>query len=234
MRLLILSLFLLLTSISTQAQWLTKSRVLNNENFDKGLFSWGYFLGGNSFDYNFDYKQEQTDIQVQRDAGFNVGLLGNLRLFKYLDLRIEPGLIFAQRTLLYAPDPQFNNEIDQIRDIGATYVYLPLLLKFNTKRLNNMRPFATAGIATATNLSSNEDNPDDNSAGQFRTDSSPLFYEIGFGIDFYLPYFKFTPAIKGVFGITDELVRDDDPNSPWTGNIDKLTSRGFFLTFTFQ
>ena len=97
-----------------------------------------------------------------------------------------------------------------------------------------MRPFATAGIATATNLSSNEDNPDDNSAGQFRTDSSPLFYEIGFGIDFYLPYFKFTPAIKGVFGITDELVRDDDPSSPWTGNIDKLTSRGFFLTLTVQ
>ena len=143
-------------------------------------------------------------------------------------------MVFAQRTLLYAPDPQFNNENDQIRDVPAAYIYLPLLLKFNTKRLNNIRPFVTAGIATATNVSSNEDNPDDNSAGQFRTDSSPLFYEIGFGIDFYLPTCKVTPGIKGVFGITDELVRDDDPNSPWTGNIDKLTSRGFFLTFTFQ
>ena len=234
MRLLILSLFLLLTSVSTQAQWLTKARVLNDENFDKVRFSWGFFLGGTSFDYNFDYKQEQTDIQVQRDAGFTVGLLGNLRLFEYLDLRIKPGLVFAQRTLLYAPDPQFNNENDQIRDVPAAYIYLPLLLKFNTKRLNNIRPFVTAGIATATNLSSNEDNPDDNSAGQFRTDSSPLFYEIGFGIDFYLPTCKVTPGIKGVFGITDELVRDDDPNSPWTGNIDKLTSRGFFLTLTVQ
>ena len=104
MRLLILSLFLLLTSISTQAQWLTKARLLNDENFDKVRFSWGFFLGGTSFDYNFDYKQEQTDIQVQRDAGFTVGLLGNLRLFEYLDLRIEPGLVFAQRTLLYAPN----------------------------------------------------------------------------------------------------------------------------------
>lgn len=226
-------LFFLLTSAS-QAQWLTKPRVLNNENFDKATISWGFYMGGNSFDYNFDYRSEQTDIQVQRDAGFNVGLLSNLRLSEYIDLRTEPGLSFVQRTLLYAPDPRFNNEADQVRNVPATYIYLPLLLKFNTKRLNNIRPFVTAGIATVSNLSSNEDNPDDNSAGQFRTDSKPLFYEIGFGIDFYLPYFKFTPTIKGVFGISDELVRDDIPNSPWTGNIDKLTSRGVFLNFIFQ
>ena len=59
-------------------------------------------------------------------------------------------------------------------------------------------------------------------------------WEIGFGIDFYLYYFKFTPSIRGVFGFNDELVRDDTPNSQFTGNIDKMTTRAIFLNFTFQ
>jgi hypothetical protein len=29
-------------------------------------------------------------------------------------------------------------------------------------------------------------------------------------------------------------VADDDPNSPWTGNIDNLATRGIFVNFTFQ
>jgi hypothetical protein len=82
--------------------------------------------------------------------------------------------------------------------------------------------------------SSNQDNPDDNSSGQFRTTKSSLFYELGFGIDFYLYNFKFTPSIRGLFGIKDELVRDDDPDSPWTSNISSMKTRGVFINFTFQ
>ena len=83
-------------------------------------------------------------------------------------------------------------------------------------------------------VSSNEKNPDDNSAGQFRTKRNMYFYELGFGIDFYLHYFKFTPSIRGVFAINDELVRDEDPNSPWTGNVTSMKTRGIFINFTFQ
>jgi hypothetical protein len=57
---------------------------------------------------------------------------------------------------------------------------------------------------------------------------------LGFGIDFYLEYFKFTPSIRGVFGLTDELVRDNDPNSIWTGNIETMRTRGLFVNFTFE
>jgi hypothetical protein len=34
--------------------------------------------------------------------------------------------------------------------------------------------------------------------------------------------------------MSDELVQDDDPNSPWTGNINSMSSRGVFINFTFQ
>ena len=60
------------------------------------------------------------------------------------------------------------------------------------------------------------------------------FYEIGFGIDVYFEYFKFSPSIRGVFSTKDELIRDNDPNSPWTGNIQSMKTRGFFINFAFH
>lgn len=234
MRILIALSIILLSSTTAQAQWLTRSRLQNLPNVDKAPISWGYYFGVNSLDYNFDYQNEQDDIQVERQLGFNVGLVGNLRLSEFVSLRTEPGLVYTQRNLSYAADPRFDSEADLTREVPATYIYLPLILRLNTRRLNNVRPHISFGVATATNLSSNEDNPDDNFAGQFRTTSSPIFYEIGIGMDFYLFYFKFTPTLKGVFAATDELVRDSRPNSPWTDNITKLQTRGIFLTFTFQ
>ncbi len=234
MRTFIAVIALLFCISSAHSQWISKERVQNLPNIDKKPLTWGYYFGMNSLDYNFDYNQEQRDIFVERSAGFNVGLVGNLRLSDYVSLRTEPGLVYTQRNLMYAPDPRFDSEADVLREVPATYIYLPILLRLNTKRLNNIRPHISFGVATASNLSSNEDNPDDNFAGTFRTTSSPFFYEIGFGIDFYLYYFKFTPSIKGVFAASDELVRDNRPNSPWTGNIDKMQTRGVFINITFQ
>ncbi len=219
---------------SLNAQWLTRPRVQNDQNFDKKPLSWGYYFGVNSMDYNFDYQVDRPDIQVEKSIGFNVGLIGDLRLSEFVSLRTEPGLVYTQRNLMYAPDARFDMESDQLREVPSTYIYLPLALKFNTRRLNNVRPYVQFGVATATNLSSNENNPDDNFAGQFRTTSSPFFYEMAIGVELYLYYFKFIPSIKGVFATSDELIRDNRPNSPWTGNINKMSTRGVFLNFTFQ
>jgi hypothetical protein len=57
---------------------------------------------------------------------------------------------------------------------------------------------------------------------------------MGLGIDIYSEYFIFSPSIRGVFGINDELIRDNDPNSPWTSNIESLKTRAVFINFTFH
>ena len=183
MRLYTVIIILFLCTFKANAQWLTKDRVQNNQNFDKDILSWGYYFGVNSFDFNFDYIDEQEDIQTDRSAGFNVGLIGNLRVTEYIDLRTEPGLVFTRRDLQFAPDPRFERESDLLREVSSTYIYLPLLVRFSTKRLNNVRPFISGGVATTINLSSNEDNPDDNFSGNFRTTTNPFFYELGIGID---------------------------------------------------
>lgn len=236
----LLSIFFIIET--SNAQLFRKEKVTYDANQGRGstdnnLLRWGYFLGINNYDFNFDYNDDLRDIYVKRSPGFSVGLIGNLRINDYLDLRMEPGLLITTRELYYSQsyfqDTAFT-DVDLVREVKSTYIHLPLLLKVSTKRINNFKPFVVGGISTALNLSSNEDNPDDNANGQFRTTKNNLFYELGFGIDFYLYNFKFTPSIRGLFGINDELVPDENPNSPWTSNINSMKSRGVFVNFTFQ
>jgi len=220
-----------------QAQLFTKKKIINLENMDKKILSYGYFLGFNSYDFKFEYEQNLEDILIENTFGFQVGLAGDLRINNHFNLRLEPGVYFTSRTLMYDESyfaGQSFNPSDLIRETKSTYIHIPLLLKFSTNRINNIRPFIVGGISTALNLASNEDNPSDNSGGQFRMTTNNYFYEIGFGIDLYLLYFKFTPSIRGVFAINDEVVRDIDPNSPWTGNITSMKTRGIFINFTFR
>lgn len=232
---LILLVSILFLAQTTQAQLFSKERLSNLETFDNRFLTWGYFLGFNSYDFKIEYEDQtnddNTDILVEGQAGFNVGLVGDMRVNRYINLRLEPGLYFAQRNLIF---PNFEEERDFLRESKSTYIHVPLLVKFSTERLNNFKPFVVAGVSRSFNLSSNEDNPEDNEQGQFRMTTGTSYFELGFGIDFYLFYFKFTPSIRGVFATSDELVPDDNPNSPWTGNISSLKTRGIFINFTFQ
>ena len=237
MRYTIVLFILVMVSPLAYSQIFSEEKIKNLENFDKKKLSWGFFLGLNQYDYQFKYEQDLKDILVETSAGFSVGLISDLRLNDYFNLRFEPGLFITQRNLQY-DESYFDgldfNDASLLREVRSTYVHFPLLLKVSTKRLNNFKPFLVGGLSTSINLSSNENNPDDNSAGEFRTKRNVLFYELGFGVDFYLEWFKFTPSIRGIFAITDEIVPDADPNSPWTGNINAMRTRGVFLNFTFQ
>lgn len=219
------------------AQLFSKERLVNNENFDKPQLSYGYYLGFNVYDYNIDYTRNVNDVQVLKYAGLNVGLVGNFRINDYIDIRLEPGLVISRRELNYSYT-YFNGisheEKDLIREIQSTFVHIPLLIKFSTKRINNIKPFIVGGFSTALNLSSQQNNPKDNSNNTFRVTKNNLYYELGIGIDLYLTWFKFTPSLRGVFSIQDELVNDVDPNSPWTKNMTQIQTRGLFINFTFQ
>jgi len=203
----------------------------NKENFDKQRVHWGYFLGFNAYDFKIDMIEDAPPVLVESTTGFNVGLVGNLRLHEYIDLRFEPGLYYTQRNLMF---PGFENPFDALREVKSTYIHFPLLLKFSSKRVGNVRPYLVGGFSYALNLSSSFDSREDNSSEVFRMKQWSPNYELGFGIDIYFEYFKFSPSIRGVFGLQDELIRDNDPNSPWTSNIASMKTRGVFINFTFH
>ncbi len=226
--------FLLISSLSSQAQegLFGSNPIINLENFDKQRVHWGYFLGFNAYDFKIDYKETpESDIAVKSITGFNVGLVGNLRINEYVDLRFEPGLYYCQRNLTYN---ELTRLIDRERQVKSTYIHFPLLVKFSSKRTGNIKPFLVGGYSMTLNLASNSKSEDDNLQQRFRVKPWTRNYELGFGIDIYLEYFKFSPSIRGVFGLGDELIRDNDPNSPWTGNIESLRTRAVLVNFTFH
>ncbi len=209
-------------------------RVINKPNFDKKLLHYGFYLGLNQNDFKIDYKNSNyanANVSVKATSGFNVGLIADLRLHKNVNLRFEPGLISNSKTLAFT---HVNTKRDSIREIGSTYLHLPLVLKFSTDRMHNVRPYVLAGISMDYNFSSNEKNSNDNAGGEFRMKSYNYMYEVGIGIDIYLNYFKFSPSIRGVFAMNNELKYDLDTNSQWTSPINFLGTRGIFLNFAFE
>lgn len=209
----------------------SKDPIINLENFQNKRLYFGYFLGFNSYDFKIDYKNVGPDIQVKKTTGFNVGIVGDLKLHQYVSLRFEPGLYYTQRDLNF---PGFTTKADALREVNSTYIHLPLLLKFLSLRTGNIRPYLVGGLSTTLNLSSNSKSVDDNAEQRFRVKPWTTNYEMGLGIDFFSPYFIFSPSIRGVFGLKDELIRDNDPNSPWTSNIESIKSRAVFINFTFH
>ena len=221
-----------IVSISSQAQ---QEKVLNLPSFDKPLFHYGFYLGLNTNGYKVGYKPSgfnNAEIEVKSSVGFNVGLIADLRLHNNVNLRFEPGLMSNTKTLTFNHIVGSDNV--KTREVGATYLHLPLILKLSTNRLNNIRPYVLGGISYDYNFSSNENNSDDNFAGEFRTTTSNLMYELGVGVDFYFSYFKFSPSIRGIFAVNNEVKYDNKSPSQWTDPIDFLGTRGVFLHLSFE
>ncbi|MEN8138540.1 MAG: porin family protein [Bacteroidota bacterium] len=228
-----------------------QDNVDNLPNFDEQSWHWGYYLGVNHYDFKITptdlgmTNNDQLGIISDATIGFSVGLLGDFKVNDYLNFRVEPGLSYTTRNLTYHDDVMVNFEgtyerTDTIREIHSTYVNIPLLLKFGGKRMKNIRPYLIGGANLGIDLNSHQNGADDNTTGYegFRTKTMNLFWEAGGGIDWYLPYFKFTTEVRGSFGIKDELVRDGNPPgtlfTPWTGSIDKLQTRAIFFVLKFE
>ena len=212
----------------------SKDPIINLENFQKQRIYYGFFLGFNSYDFKIDYKTVGPDVLVKKTTGFNVGIIADLKLQEYISLRFEPGLYITKRFLNYPSNLLFTNNSDAIREVTSTNIQFPLLFKFSSLRTGNIRPYALGGLSATLNLSSNAKSKDDNLDNQFRVKSWTTNYELGFGIDLFSEYFIFSPSIRGVFGLNDELMRDKDPNSSWTGTIESMKTRAIFINFTFH
>ena len=202
------------------------SKVENLQNFDKKKLHFGYYIGLNQYNFKIDYKENPNyTTQVEEELGLNIGLIGDFRINEFLNLRFEPGLHTNKGALKFNERSNFTQNSDTLRSIKSTYIHIPILLKFSSKRIDNYRPYLIGGISTSFNLSSNENSPEDNKNNVFRLKSNNLYYELGFGIDFYLQYFKFSPSIRGLFSLKNEIVPDNDIDSPWTGNIKKFSTK---------
>jgi len=214
-----------------------RRNVDNLPTYDDPKIHYGFYLGINQNDFKVNYRPSNfpsTIVEIKPTLGFNVGLIADFRVHKNVNLRFEPGLISNSKTIYFNNNPSLSTERDSIREIGSTYLHLPLVLKLSSDRWNNVRPYVLAGASYDHNFSSNQENSDDNFSGEFRMKTSNFMYELGVGVDIYLSFFKFSPSIRGVFAMNRELIDDNNSNSPWTSPINIFSTRGVFLNFSFE
>lgn len=199
----------------------------------------GFSVGLHTEDLRFTHNGFATEDgetwfmeQPSFSPGFCVNGLFDLRLNNYFSLRFTPGMYFGNReiTMVNTSDPA-TPRLKQ--NIKSAFVVLPVDLKFNALRYRNARPYLLAGVMPAFDVAKKR-------TEYLKLKSADLYLEVGFGCDFYLPYFKFVPEIKFCFGLADVIEHDrpdlvDDPGTfKITRSLKKAVSQMVVLTFYFE
>ena len=213
----------------------TSSRAQGNLPYiDDKLIHFGFSLGFNSLDFGVTptpdsiggklYNADVSSVQ----PGFSVGIITNLRLNRYLNLRFTPTLHFGARTLTYTTD---NGTTKTAISISSIPISLPLDLKYSAERVNNFRPYLIWGGGAAIDLSTDQSRP-------ILLKPMNFYTEFGVGCDIYFSFFKLAPELKFALGLNDvmnhEFVPSDPKNLVYTQAISRLTSRMLTLTFNFE
>mgnify|MGYP001498491660 CR=1 FL=1 len=230
--LLILIFFQLSTVLYSQKY--KKSQNLARYDFQKIHF--GFTLGINELNFNLQKNSNTINndtlktIYTKSQKGFNLGIVSNLRLGKYTDLRFVPALIFGERQLEYSFEDELSIQQEKLKKIESTLLEFPIYLKYKSARYNNFRAYVLAGIKYSMDIAS-QDEIDDEGQEIVKLKKNDFMGEIGFGLDFYLEYFKFSPQIKISHGLVNLLTKD---KTIYTQSINGLKTNGWMLSFTFE
>jgi len=203
--------------------------------YDLRKMHFGFVLGINEM--NFSVKRT-TDTNLydslliltsEPQWGFHIGIITDLRLAEYFNLRFIPTLSFGDRILNYTILKN-NQEEKYIKKVESSFLDFPLLLKYKSSRLTNTRAYIIGGIKYSVDMASmaKKKTQEDEIIKLKKHDFTG---EIGVGFDFYLKYFKFGTEIKMAYGLKDLMIRE---NTIYTNSIDKLNTKIFYLSFTFE
>ncbi len=229
----LIPMLLILLSMSAYGQ---KRKVWNLPDFDRKKIHFGFSLCLNSMSYIMHQDLTRNDslvkLETNSQSGFNINAVAVLHLNKNFSLRFLPGLSFGQRNLEYTFDTQPRKTV-VVRDVESTYMDLPLSIKYRSNRLNNFAAYVVTGGRYSLDLASEYDTKNDVPIDQqlIRLDRHNFWYEVGFGLDFFLEYFKFSPEIKLSVGANDVLIKD---GSFWVEPIDQIKPRMVTISFHFE
>lgn len=203
--------------------------------YDYQKIHFGFTLGINNLNFNHQKNSSTINndsiksINTISQKGFNLGIVSNLRLSKYTDLRFIPALVFGERKINYGFKDSANINYE-LKRIESTLLDFPIHIKYKSERYNNFRTYVITGIKYSLDIAS-QARIDDEGKEIIKLKRNDLMGEIGFGIDFYLEYFKFSPQIKISYGLLNLLSED---NTIFTNSINRLTTNGWMLSFTFE
>ena len=216
----------------------------NIPKYDYDPLHFGFTLGINTMDFiirhadNFQSLDTVLSVNNERKIGFNIAMVSNFRLGRYFDVRFLPGLAFGQRNLVYRRDSAniFNGAVDESRNpthimkIESTFLQFPLHIKYKAKRVNNYRPYVIAGVNYCFDLEAQKKIKEEERP-KIRLKRNDIYCELGFGIDYYFPFFKLSSELKLSVGLLDVIKPD---KREYTAAIDRLNSKMISILFHFE
>jgi hypothetical protein len=192
----------------------------------------GITLGYNTS--NFKYVQSTAfinndsilEVNSTFGPGFNLGIVSNLQMGKYFDLRFIPSLSFADKNLLFS---QSSGKVVE-KSIESIIIEFPLEVRFKSQPIKDMRVYVLVGMKYNIDLASNAKAR--RAEDQILITGSDIAYEYGAGIQFFFPLFIFSPEIK----FSNGLINLQAPNDKliYSNMIDKLLSRAILISLHFE
>lgn len=217
----------------------------NLTNYYNEKLHFGFTLGINRANFiihpaeHFERFDSLKSVESIPKYGFNLGIVAEVRLHKYITLRFIPNLSFAERNLQYNYEGWYDSTIQQkttytkVKSIESTFLNFPLDLKLRSARVKNFAAYILGGGGYSLDLASkrktqNASDPNDQIVKLQRDDYS---YEVGAGAEFFLEYFKFAIEGKLTIGTKNLLIKD---NTMYSNPIDKLNSKVFLISLCFE
>jgi hypothetical protein len=232
-----------------------KRGVMNLPNYNNSPYHFGFILALNEMHFtikmadgfqNVAYDSLQSpdiyadSLQLLRVGseptyGFTVGIVGNLRLGKYFDLRLIPSLAFGERYLDYsmlAWDEGTPSYVYIRKNVTSAHIDVPLSVRYRSKRVHNFGAYVLAGGKYVLDLAATRaDKKNKQNETLVKLQKHDVAAEVGVGVEFYNAWFKFGIEIKMSYGLFDLTVRE---GNIYTGGIEKINSKVWQLSFTFE
>ena len=207
--------------------------------------------GFNDADLNSFIIQNVESRKMTRNPGFSVGVIGDLRLGNYFNLRFSPTLSLSWRQVYYdvvlfdSNGEVLQNSQGQYTgyrqvtsvDNLASYLEFPLHLKYRSKRYNNIGAYLITGVNPKLYLISAQKSQDENTGNPkyLIPKRGDVAFEIGAGYDIYNQWFKMGVELKMSFGMFDILTQQQSfRNFLWGNPLESLKSKQLQLSFTFE
>ena len=214
------------------------SKVMNLPNYDNRLFHFGFLIAINNADFrvryneNFFGRDTILTIQTSKESGFNLGIITDIRLGEYTNLRFIPSISFVSRNIDYVIYEK-KQLVSRSKQVESVFLDFPLLFKYKSERANNFRAYLIAGAKYSIDMASQKDVNSLFLVNDIlvKIDKTDFLAVFGVGFDFYLTYFKFSPEITFNYGLKNILVQE---NNVLTKPIDRLTSKIIQISFNFE
>ena len=195
-------------------------------------YYFGITVGYNTSSYRLFYSDRfvgDNDIlgtRVNREPGLDLKIVSNLKVGEYIDVRFLPGLAFAGRSIDYTSR---EGELAQ-RKISSVFAEFPVQVRYKSEPWHDIRMFVLGGVKYSYDVASDARAKQADDLVKFSPNDFQV--EVGAGMQFFFPYFIFSPEIKFSHGLGNVLIYDDE--LPQSAVLDKVVSRALSISFHFE